>query len=139
MRLAMIPTGAIPRVWPVLGGMVAKACKRPGCDHTEMSLCAVCLAGEAALVAILDDTGKPVAAGVTQVREHENGLRSCWILALGGTQSKAWLDTLEQIEAGARQIRCDTVEFVGRQGWERLLPSYFAEACETGTHYSKRL
>ncbi|MBO1021469.1 hypothetical protein IPV08_16025 [Methylobacterium sp. SD274] len=139
MRLAMIPPSAILRAWPDLGGMIARACERPGCDHTETTLRAACLAGEAALIAILDNDGRPVAAGVTQVREQANGARSCWILALGGHRSNAWLHTLEHVEAGARHVGCETVEFVGRRAWERLLPSYFAEACATGTHYSKRL
>ena len=139
MHLLSVPPGLLPRAWPVLGGLVARACDRRGCDQTEMSLLMACLAREATLIAILDDCGAPVAAGVTQVREHGDGRRSCWILALGGSRARDWLGTLSQIEAGARTVHCETVEFVGRQGWERMLPGYAARACEMGTHFCKHL
>jgi len=137
MRLAPVPASGLIRAWPALGGFVAKACERPGCDQTEMSLLLACLAGEAQLIAVLDDD-TPVAAGVTQVREYASG-RSCWVLSMGGHRVTEWAGTLNQIEAGAAAMGCRTVEFVGRRGWARILPTYDAEPCAAGTHYRKDL
>ena len=78
--------------------------------------------------------GAPVAAGVTQVRQHQDESRSCWVLAVGGGGARAWRHTLTLIEAGARRLGCATVEFAGRSGWAGLLPDYAAY-----THFTKRL
>lgn len=138
MRLLPIDSRDIPRAWPRLGPFLARACMRPGCDHTETSLAAACLAQEAQLIAVLDDVGRSVAAGVTQVRETPEG-RSCWILALGGARTGSWTDVIAEIEAGAARAGCNRVEFVGRRAWMRVHPDYVAEPCGLGIHFMKRL
>ena len=117
---------------------LAAACARPGCDLTVEDLFGSCARGEAQLVGIFDD-GRMIAAGVMQARDYADGVRSCWVLAVGGSGAWAWRHTLREIEAGALRLGCATVEFVGRPGWARLLPDYAAEPCEAGTHYAKRL
>lgn len=114
------------------------ACRRPGCDLSVIDLIRLCVNGEAQLILVLEN-GTPIAAGVTQVREHADRSRSCWILAMGGTGARAWSGTLGQIEAGAARIACRTVEFVGRPGWARLHPGYAVAPCEAGLHFSKEL
>ncbi len=94
----------------------------------------MCRAGQGQLVLIGPAGGPPVAAGVTQVREHADRTRSCWILAVGGGGARAWRHTLRLIEAGARRIGCATVEFAGRSGWAGLLPDYASH-----THFRKAL
>lgn len=138
MRLVPVPASLLPKVWPHLGGFVARACERPGCDETELSLLTACLAREAQLIAIVEPAGQAVAAGVTQVREQPSG-RSCWVLAIGGARVSEWSGTLAQIEDGAAASGCKTVEFVGRRAWARVLPSYRATRCEAGVHYVKDL
>lgn len=125
-------------------GWLAAACERPGCDLTTDDLMRACAQHEAQLVGIFEDEppserGGLVAAGVVQVRDYADGVRSCWVLAVGGSGARAWRHTLREIEAGAAGLGCATVEFVGRPGWARLLPDYAAEPCEAGTHYAKRL
>lgn len=139
MRLVPVPASLIPRVWPSLGGFIARACERPGCDETELSLLTACLANQAQLIAIVGEDRAPVAAGVTQVRDHEDGRRSCWVLAIGGSGVAEWAGTLADIETGAAAAGCNTVEFVGRRAWARVLPSYRATRCEAGVHYVKDL
>lgn len=137
MRLVPVPTAMLPKVWPDLGGFIARSCGRPGCDHTEGSLLSACLAGEAQLTAVIGPDRRSMAAGVTQVREHDDGTRSCWVLALGGLKAGPWPDVIAQIEDGAQRVGCATVEFIGRRAWSRVLPGYRAEPCETGIHYRK--
>lgn len=117
---------------------LAAACARPGCDLSAADLTGSCARGEAQLVGIFKDEAL-IAAGVTQVRDHADGTRSCWVLAVGGSGAKAWRHTLADIEAGALRMGCNLVEFVGRPGWARLLPEYAATSCEAGIHYAKRL
>ncbi|GJE29809.1 hypothetical protein [Methylobacterium organophilum] len=114
------------------------ACARPGCDLTAADLVRLCAVGEAQMIGIAVD-GALAAVGVSQVRDDAAGRRSCWILAVGGAQAKAWRHTLRAIEAGAAALGCATVEFVGRSGWRRLLPDYRATPCAVGVHYSKIL
>lgn len=123
----------------IVRGYLALACARPGCDVTADHLLDACAKGQGQLVGIYDDEADLVAAGVTQVRDLDDGTRSCWVLAVGGLYARAWRHTLREIEDGARRLGCDRVEFVGRRGWVRLLPDYVATPCETGTHYLKRL
>ena len=137
MRLVPISVGSLPRAWLTYGGFIARACERPGCDHTEFSLLSQCLAQEAALIGIVIN-GEPVAAGVTQVRETPEG-RACWILALGGAAPGIWPAVIAEVEAGAARVGCQTIEFIGRPGWCRIHRDYDAEPCEAGIHFSKRL
>lgn len=136
MRLSPLAPHGAER--PIVTAFLAAACARPGCDLTADDLLSACHRGEAQLVGIFDGA-RLVAAGVTQVRELADRSRTCWVLAVGGAEAKAWRHTLREIEAGARRLGCKAVEFVGRTGWGRLLPDYVATPCQTGTHYLKRL
>ena len=128
MRLQPIDRTDLARAWAVAESWLAKACARPGCDLTVLDLQAALEREEAALILILADGGRPVAAGVTQVRDLADGGRSCCILAVGGSGARAWRETLRQIEAGAARSGCARIEFVGRAGWAALLPDYAVDA-----------
>lgn len=139
MYLTAVPPHAVDAAWPRVAPWIKAACWRTGCDLTPDDLKRLCRGGQAQLITIHDAFNRSVAAGVTQVRNYESGIRSCWVLAIGGTGARLWRGTLETIEAGARANGCHRVEFVGRRGWSRLLPTYRAELCETGMHYVKDL
>ena len=94
---------ATPKLLPI--ALLAAACARPGCDLTADDLLSACHRGEAQLVGIFDGA-RLVAAGVTQVRELADRSRTCWVLAVGGAEAKAWRHTLREIEAGARRLGC---------------------------------
>ncbi len=65
---------------------LARVCDRPESDLTLEGLRALCRAGEGQLVLIGPAGGAPVAAGVTQVRQHRDESRSCWcsLASVGG-------------------------------------------------------
>ncbi|MDP4005063.1 hypothetical protein [Methylobacterium sp. NEAU K] len=134
MILTPVPADQVEVVWAVAAPWLARVCARRESDLTLDGLRAMCCAGQGQLVLIGPADGAPVAAGVTQVREHADRTRSCWVLAVGGAGARAWRDTLALIEAGARRLGCASVEFAGRSGWVGLLPDYAAH-----THFSKRL
>ncbi|MCC0809119.1 hypothetical protein FPV16_23450 [Methylobacterium sp. W2] len=139
IRLAPVPAVALAKVWPEVEAWLDRACRRTGCDLTVSELRELCEREQGMLFVMVGDEGRPVAAGVTQVRDHASGRRSCWILAVGGTRARDWLSTLEGIETGAAAISCSSVELVGRPGWARLLDGYATESCEAGLHFSKSL
>ncbi|MCJ2112965.1 hypothetical protein MKK64_17430 [Methylobacterium sp. E-025] len=138
MHLQPIARTDLARAWAVAEPWLAQACARPGCDLSVSDLHAALERDEAALILIVDGE-RPIAAGVTQVRDSASGERSCWILALGGEGARAWASTLREIEAGAARVGCRQVEFIGRRAWGRLHPSYVATRCSAGTHFSKTL
>lgn len=127
---------------PGLGARIASwlglACARTGCEFTVAELLEMCADGEAQLVAVCGAAG-PVAAGVTQVRRHADGRRTCWVLALGGVAFGPWSAVIAAIERGAARLGCTSVEFVGRRGWARVLPGYTATPCEVGFYFEKTL
>ncbi|MFK5600257.1 hypothetical protein ACFZ8E_25140 [Methylobacterium sp. HMF5984] len=127
MHLQPIARTDLARAWAVAEPWLAQACARPGCDLTVSDLHAALERDEAALILIVDGE-RPVAAGVTQVRDLADGGRSCCVLAVGGSGARAWRETLRQIEAGAARNGCARVEFVGRVGWAALLPDYVVDA-----------
>jgi hypothetical protein len=134
MNLTTVSPEMLPHAWPLVEPWIADACRRGAGDQTPADLLLICRKGEGALILIGKPGEPPVAAGVTQVREHQDGTLAIWILALGGAGARIWRDTLEHIEDGARRIGCASVNFVGRPGWAALLPSY-----DCHVSYSKRL
>lgn len=134
MILTPVEAHLVAVVWPHVEDWIAAALRRVPCELTIEGLRAACLDDEARLVLIGADPLFPVAAGVVQIRTMTDGSRSCWILALGGSGLRAWTDTLETVEATAREQGCGSVEFNGRPGWARVLPRY---ACHV--HFEKRL
>jgi hypothetical protein len=134
MILTPVPADQVDAIWPVAEPWLARVCARPESDLTLDGLRALCRDGQGQLVLIGPAGGAPVAAGVTQVRQHHDESRSCWVLAVGGGGARAWRHPLARIEAGARRLGCATVEFAGRAGWAGLLPDYAAH-----THFRKAL
>jgi hypothetical protein len=134
MILSPVAADRVDAIWPVAEPWLARVCARPESDLTLENLHALCREGRGQLILIGPAGGAPVAAGVTQVREHGDGTRSCWILAVGGGGARAWRGTLALIEATARAIGCTSVQFAGRAGWAGLLPDYAAY-----THFRKAL
>ena len=134
MRLRTVPAADLPRVWPMVAPWLAAVVARRLGEMSLDDLRGICAREEGALVLICGAGDEAVAAGVTQVREHEGGGRSCCILALGGSGARDWCGTLGVIEANAARIGCETVRFEGRAGWARLLPDY-----ECRVSYAKRL
>lgn len=136
---AHVPAASIASAWSDVLPFLAAACARPGCDETPDTLRTLLEREQGRLLLLLDEAGKPAAAGVFQLRDYESGRRACWILALAGRPIIPWRQWIDSIEPRARAAGAVTMEFVGRPGWRRLLPHYTAEPCDAGTYYSRTI
>lgn len=114
--------------WAIAEPWLAASCERNPGDLTTEALRRTIDAGEAMLLLIQPDGRTPVAAGVMEVRDYQDGRRVLWIQAVGGSDRHACVKVLPLIEDGARKQGCHTVEFAGRPGWAALLPDYRVQA-----------
>lgn len=135
----MVPMHLVPLAWPEVEPWIVGACDRVPSEYEPDDLRGICERGEAGLILIGPQGAAPVAAGVRQIRDHADGTRSCWVLAVGGAMARAWRHTLRIIEADARAKGCAAVEFVGRPGWARLLPDFECVREGSRAEYRKRL
>ena len=139
MRAVPIPPHLAADALPTMQRFLGPVCSRPMADITLDDLAGIVAREEGMLALVVDGNDQVVAAGVTQIRDYEDGRRVCWLLAMGGGRAREWRHTLQDIEDGARRAGCASVEFVGRKGWARLLSDYRTEPCERGVHFSKSL
>jgi hypothetical protein len=90
-------------------------------------------------------TSRIAAAAVTELHQTE-WRKVCVLIACGGASGRSrhsprrrastpwcssramgarnWIGLLDEIEAYARAAGCEAVRLMGREGWQRLLPSY---------------
>ena len=139
VRLEGCPTPLVGQLWPHVAPMFGRVCDRPGCDQTVEELRAACEAGNAGLLVGFDVDGRPMAAGVIQVRDYQDSGRRTWVLATGGERFASWVDVLRTLEGLARGAGSRTLEFVGRPGWRRIVPDYEATPDGAGFRFVKRL
>lgn len=135
----MVPMHLVPLAWPEIASWIEGACARVPSEYAPDDLRGLCQRGEAGLVLIGPEGKAPTAAGVRQIREHGDGSRSCWVLAVGGDRAGPWRAVMRLIEADARTKACRVIEFVGRPGWARLLPDFECVRAGRRAEYRKRL
>lgn len=76
-----------------------------------------------ALLWIIWDGEKVIAAGTTETPTF-NGVRYCYVTAIGGGDRREWLHLLAEIEIYAKRHGCAAVRILARRGWQRLLTDY---------------
>lgn len=115
----------LPLTWPQVLPWIEGACARVPSELSPDDLYGICERGEGALMLIGEPGEPPIAAGVSQVRDHQDGTRTAWVLALGGSGGRGvWRYAIDAIETGARRIGCKSINFVGRPGWAAIMPDY---------------
>ena len=139
MMLTMVPMHLVPLAWPEVAAWIEGACDAVHGEYPPDELRGFCERGEAGLILIGQRAAAPSAAGIRQIRVHENGALSSWILAVGGERTAPWRDAMAEIEADARAKGCATIEFVGHPGWARLLPDFECRRDGGRAEYQKRL
>jgi hypothetical protein len=73
---------------------------------------------------VASDDNEIVGAVVTSIDEGSNA-RVCNILSLAGKDLDSWLQLLDEtLTAFAKVNDCAALEYVGRSGFSKLLPSY---------------
>jgi hypothetical protein len=143
MQLVCVPPDQVARAWPHVRDLIVAAMKRGGLSSYRPVEDAV-LRGDALLwLAIPREDGRQrpgalrglcrkrpdgdeariAAAAVTELHETE-WRKVCVLVACGGAGMSGWIELLDGIEAYARAAGCEAMRLMGREGWQRLLPSY---------------
>lgn len=139
LTLTMVPMHLVPLAWPEVAPWIEAACARVPSEYEPDDYRVMCERGEGGLVLIGPRGEAPAAAGIRQIRDHADGTRSCWVLAVGGARAAPWRDVMSVIEADARAKACTTIKFVGRPGWARLLPDFECRRAGRQAEYRKEL
>jgi len=69
---------------------------------------------------LISEGTKLVGVVVTELLKTRTG-KQCFIRHCAGEDIKNWFHYLETIETWARSEGCDSIEMIGRPGWERML------------------
>lgn len=112
----MTPEAIHPDTWPPVFALLEPAMKR--CGYVPADLVDDLLDHSCQLWVDRVD-GKPVGAGVTELRHSAEGL-VMGVLLYGGTLSRLRA-TLEYAHKQAWHIGAIGIEMQGRKGWQRLL------------------
>lgn len=143
MQLVCVPPDEAARAWPHVRALILAAMQRGGLSSYGPVEDAV-LRGDALLwlaweqgsdvgdqrmgfrpltSVIRHPTSRIAAAAVTELHQTE-WRKVCVLVACGGAGMGEWIGLLDGIEAYARAAGCEAVRLMGREGWQRLLPSY---------------
>jgi hypothetical protein len=129
MQLVCVPPDQVARAWLHVRPLILAAMKRGGLSSLQPIEDAV-LRGDALLWLAWDadprsgsGAGRIAAAAVTELHQTE-WRKVCVVVACGGDNMRRWIGLLDGIEAYARAAGCEAVRIMGREGWQRMLPSY---------------
>ncbi len=122
-QLVCIPPNVVDQVWPKISGLIFVAMKKGQVGSFE-SVKNATLEGRALLWVAWDGVSPDIeAAAVTELQLTE-WRKVCTVLACGGAHIERWIHLLETIEQYAKSEGCSAVRVIGRNGWEKLLPTY---------------
>ena len=111
----------IASVWPKVSVLIRAAMMRGGLGSYSVVEKRV-LAGDNLLWLAIDGD-RLCGAAVTSLEQTEWN-KSCVIVACGGYNVENWIGCIEPIEKFAKAEGCDRVLIYGREGWQRMLPTY---------------
>lgn len=101
-------------------------------SHGDLTLASVrnrLVAGEQQLY-VVSRHGEIVAVFCTDVQTLESGLRVLRVPIIGGEELDLWVDyAVSAWRRLARELMCDRIRGLGRQGWTRKLAPYGIKAC----------
>jgi hypothetical protein len=103
---------------PIVRQMLAPSVERDPCESLD-DVIADIESGQA-IAWLISDGASVRGVVVTQILEGSKA-KQLFIRHVAGEGVADWLHFLETIETWARSIGCQTIELIGREGWERLL------------------
>lgn len=122
-QLICVPPGVVDQVWPRIFGLIKFAMKKGEVGSFESIEDAV-LSGRVLVWVAWDGESPDIeAAAITELQRTE-WRKVCCILACAGAHMDRWIHLLGTIEKYAKDEGCSAVRVIGRNGWEKLLPSY---------------
>lgn len=122
----------VARTCAAVPDLLEKACAYSGGRFTPESVRQACEAGKWQLWLAFDyeaakkdpgNFGKHVdVVTVTSLSQYPTGLKIAEILLIAGRgKSEEWLHNIDNLKDWAAAEDCDRLQFIGRQGWRRML------------------
>ena len=112
-----IPREYLEKFWPHTAPLIRRAIERVGISRFEDV--ERDLFNNYALLWIHWDGKEIDCAAVTQI-----GGDVCTVVAVGGKNIKAWIDSEKILGDYAKANGCTRLRGIGRDGWRRYLPAY---------------
>lgn len=103
---------------PVVRQMLAPSVERDPCESLDDVIADI--ENGQAIAWLISDGAVVRGVVVTQVLEGSKA-KQCFVRHCAGEGIRDWLHFLDTIETWARSIGCETIELIGREGWQRLL------------------
>ena len=121
----MVPVAPeeVEAAWPHVVPWVQSIADRSRGRMTVASIKKACASGRWIMWAVLE-SGKPLAIGITELRQAETGKITCCLVGVSGQESDRWAHLIADLEAWARENGCQGMRFEGREGWERKLKPF---------------
>jgi hypothetical protein len=120
-ELCCVDPVQVPKIWPHVSHMIARAMERGGMGRFEDVEHDVLTANAYLWLAI--EGSSVLASAVTKVTAEKDH-RLCTIVACGGHDWEHWGALIEGLENYARAEGCKRSEICGRPGWLKRLPDY---------------
>lgn len=120
-NLLCVPPSRVSEAWPYVSRWIRAAMERADLGSFRAIEAQVLSGGY--LLWLVADGRELKAAVVTELLQTE-WRKVCNIIACGGSHMNEWLHLIEKIENYARAEGCSAVDIVGRDGWEKMLPTY---------------
>jgi hypothetical protein len=118
IRVELPPIEEVARCWPIIETILRRATDRTR-GFEPIDLLQLVMLGRASMF-VVRDTGRIVAAAVTQVRAYPR----CNVLEvpfIAGTGLKRWWQPLlDALDAQAEQLGCVDIAGWDRKGWSRF-------------------
>lgn len=121
VELICVDPARVHEVWPHAAGLIDRAVRRTGLNHTR-DIADDVLSGAGLLW--LAWNGAAIEAAATTALIETDTDKVCILTACGGHGRDRWLPLLARIEAYAKDEGCACVRIYGRRGWQRLLDGY---------------
>jgi hypothetical protein len=130
MTLEMVVGDAIGVVWDKFGvGELFRAQeKSAGGRWTADFLRSQAESDKMQLWLVLEDRQNIMAALVTDTNPYANGLKTCMVVVVVGSNPRSWIPLRHVLEDWAKRSGCAWIEAIGRVGWKRIMPDWTPSA-----------
>ena len=111
-----------PKFWPAIEGWIAAALEHGGVMLWPQDIYNALIARTMKLWLAFDGATLK-GCMVTQLANYPR-IKVLSIVAAGGRDAREWMQFDSTISEYARILDCEAIEFLGRQGWEKMVAPY---------------
>ena len=123
MRLAIVPPENLGLVWQKVEPFLSPAIDQSGGRYTVDSTRSAITKQDMQLWIAFTEEGEILAAMTSSIQVYPSKTMLA-VVHCGGRMMGAWLHSMSQVEAWAKEQGCEGVEIAGRAGWAIALPGY---------------